>query len=124
MRRAMGLGRSTSIKKCETGVGCGGQLFAKRNEKKRCCSGNFGDPQKKDPKRPLSMLESKKLRDIQAGPRFRMVKKRQAVPSDVHNLASDTRGERWATIPRNHVWDGEAFVQAQNISICSRGAKK
>ena len=92
--------------------------------KKMCCLGNFGDHRKKRSQRLVSILESKKLRDILAGPRFRMVKKiRRAANNETNNIASDTRGERWATISRNHVWDGEAFVQAQKILTCSKGAK-
>ena len=45
---------------------------------------------KKRSQRLVSILESKKLRDFQAGPRFRMVKKRQAANNDVNNIASDT----------------------------------
>ena len=74
--------------------------------KKKCRLGNFGDHPKKGSQRSVSILESKKLRDIQAGPRFRTVKKRQAANNDVNNIASDTRGERWATLSRNHMWDG------------------
>ena len=69
------LERSTSIKKCETVVGCGVSCLQNEVKKTKCCLGNFGDHQKKS-QRPVSILESRKLRDFQAGPRFRRVKKK------------------------------------------------
>ena len=105
-RRAVG--RSTNIKKCETVVGCGVScLQNEMKKKKRVVWVILVTTKTKRSQRPLSILESKKLRDTQAGPRFRMVKatKRQAANNDVNNIASDTRGERWATILQNHVLD-------------------
>ena len=79
------------IKNCETVVGCG-----KRSEKSDVWV-ILVTPKKRS-QRPVSILVSKKLREIQAGPGFRMVKKRQAVNNDTDNIPSDTTGERWATI--------------------------
>ena len=64
-----------------------------RNEiEKKSCMGNSGDHQKKRSQRLVSILEIKKLRDFQAGPRFLMEKRTQAANNDFNNIASDTRG--------------------------------
>ena len=91
------VGTSICVKKCETVVGCGVSCLQERNEnKKTFCLGHFGDHQKNRTQRLVLILERKKLRDAQAGPRFRMLKKRQAANNDINNIASDTRGERCA----------------------------
>ena len=68
----------------------------------------------------MSILESKNHAMNRLVQGLRMVKKGKLRTTKKNNIASDTRGDRWATISRNHVWDGEAFVHAQK----SRGATK
>ena len=61
-------------------------------KKTKCCWGNFGDHQKKDPSVRCRFGRANKLRDIQAGPRFRMVKKKDKLRTTIETILHRTRG--------------------------------
>ena len=66
-----------------------GQLFAKRNDNKSDVWVILVTTKKRF-QRPVSILESRKLRDIQAGSKFRMVKK-DKLPTTILTILQRTR---------------------------------